>query len=289
MPHIIQISDAHLAPHTANFAENWAVLQRFLQENPADIVIDTGDVSVDGADQRSHLDYSKSMHDKLPCPWLAVPGNHDAGEDYPGAWQPVNTERRQRWLESMGPDYWAHDLAEWRLIGLNSLIMGSGMAADAEQAAWLADIVNESAGRRLAVFLHKPFFLEQAPKASHADKATYTAWTVSLKGREDYTFLLNHPALRLVSSGHLHSHRVQRMGNVDHVWAPSLSFRFVDNLQSAIPATPSVGMLSIALGEEQAIVRLLQPAGLSQAWTNEDIPKATATHVPQRLSTLLSP
>ena len=47
---IIQISDTHLSPGKAHFADNWAPLARWIGEQCPDLVIHTGDVTVDGAD-----------------------------------------------------------------------------------------------------------------------------------------------------------------------------------------------------------------------------------------------
>ena len=47
---IIQISDTHLSPGKAHFADNWPPLARWIAEQRPDLVIHTGDVTVDGAD-----------------------------------------------------------------------------------------------------------------------------------------------------------------------------------------------------------------------------------------------
>ena len=47
---IIQISDTHLSPGKAHFVDNWAPLAGWIAEQQPDLVIDTGDVTVDGAD-----------------------------------------------------------------------------------------------------------------------------------------------------------------------------------------------------------------------------------------------
>jgi hypothetical protein len=37
-----------------------------------------------------------------------------------------NSERLERWRRHLGRDYWSRDLEGWRLIGLNSQLLGSG-------------------------------------------------------------------------------------------------------------------------------------------------------------------
>ena len=55
---IIQISDTHLSPGKPHFADNWAPLARWIVEQRPDLVIHTGDVTVDGADVEEDIRYS---------------------------------------------------------------------------------------------------------------------------------------------------------------------------------------------------------------------------------------
>ena len=45
---IIQISDTHLSPVKPHFADNWKPLAEWLAAEGPDLVIHTGDVTVDG-------------------------------------------------------------------------------------------------------------------------------------------------------------------------------------------------------------------------------------------------
>jgi alkaline phosphatase D len=269
MPSLALIADTHLAPHTPHFLENWCIFQDWLAQNPADLVVNGGDLSLDGADQDTHLLYVKNLHEDLGCPWAAIPGNHDIGEDPLNTKdaQPANAERRQRWLRCLGPDYWSRDLDGWRLIGLDAMLMSSGLPEAAEQAAWLKDTVADSGDRRLAIFVHKPFYIT-------APSDPYSPWAVADSARGDYAFLLAHPALRLVASGHIHSYGAERRGKVLFARVPSLSFGFEEKHQRAIPAASCVGFLAARLTADEAAVALVQPPGLAQNWTNLDAPPA---------------
>ncbi|HEY1474936.1 MAG TPA: metallophosphoesterase, partial [Pseudolabrys sp.] len=46
---LVQISDTHLSPGKAHFTDNWAPLAHWIAEQRPDLVIHTGDVTVDGA------------------------------------------------------------------------------------------------------------------------------------------------------------------------------------------------------------------------------------------------
>ena len=50
MRRIVQISDTHLSPAKQHFAGNWQPLRAWLAAQKPDLVIHTGDVTVDGAD-----------------------------------------------------------------------------------------------------------------------------------------------------------------------------------------------------------------------------------------------
>ena len=76
----------------------------------------------------------------MPCRYL--PGNHDIG-DNPTAIgaapkHPANEKDRQTFIDVIGEDRWRFEAAGWRFIGLNSLIMNTGIASEDEQFDWLA-------------------------------------------------------------------------------------------------------------------------------------------------------
>ncbi len=76
----------------------------------------------------------------MPCRYL--PGNHDIGDNPtaigPAPKQPATEKERQNYLSVIGEDRWRFDEAGWCFIGLNSLIMNTGIESEAEQFDWLA-------------------------------------------------------------------------------------------------------------------------------------------------------
>ena len=60
---------------------------------------------------------------------------------------PIAEAHRQQFRNIIGEDHWSFEAAGWRFIGLNSLVMNSGLAFEAEQFDWLA---SEIAGQRQA-------------------------------------------------------------------------------------------------------------------------------------------
>ncbi len=104
--------------------------------------INSGDIAFDGPTSRSDLEFAKELHDALPVPCRHLPGNHDIGDNPtavgPAPKQPATEKERQNYLSVIGEDRWRFDAAGWCFIGLNSLIMNTGIESEAEQFDWLA-------------------------------------------------------------------------------------------------------------------------------------------------------
>ena len=125
----------------------------------ADLVIHTGDLTVDGADHEEDMREGAALMRSLQAPFLAVPGNHDVGEAG-NPHQPVNTERLDRWRRHFGADWWSRDVENWRLIGLDSMLFGSGDDEERCQFEWLRQTLTTADGRKIAWFTHRPLFIE---------------------------------------------------------------------------------------------------------------------------------
>ena len=99
----------------------------------------------------------------LPVPCRYLPGNHDIGDNPTAVGllpsQPVTEQSRQALSRVFGEDRWRFDAAGWCFIGLNSLVMNTGLASEAEQFDWLASELASANGKPVALFLHKPLYL----------------------------------------------------------------------------------------------------------------------------------
>jgi 3',5'-cyclic AMP phosphodiesterase CpdA len=165
MLRLIQISDTHLSPAKPHFAANWAPLAAWIADERPDLVIHTGDVSIDGADSDDDLRHCAGLMRRLGVPFRAVPGNHDVG-DSRHRHRPVDARRLLRWRRHFGADRWVEDVEGWRLIGIDALLFGSGGPEEHEQLAWLEDSMNDAEGRRLAWFLTGRCFSTAPTKAT---------------------------------------------------------------------------------------------------------------------------
>lgn len=268
MTSILQISDTHLSPRTPLFRQNLALLGAWAAAARPDLVVVTGDLSLDGADRAADLEFALGLLRGLPAPLLLLPGNHDIGSDprtMPD--QPVDAARLARYRRLAGADWWLHDLPGWRLVGLNTEIMGTGLAEEAAQADFIAASAAGTGDRRLAVFLHTPAF------TTALEDPAFDYWSVAPEARAAFRPLLDHSGLRLVASGHLHLHHQFAQGAVRYAWAPPVSFLCAPESQPGLPTHRQPGALLHRLGEDAVETLLVSPAGMAHHWLDDVRPE----------------
>ncbi len=157
---VVQVSDTHLSETHAYFIDNYDVFVDEMQALQPDLIVHTGDISFNGPLRPADLAFAKAQLDRLPAPVLTLAGNHDIGEAPPFSRldQPIDTARMEAWTTTVGPMWWSHDLGNWRLIGLDSALMASGLAEEAAQLAFLRDQLASRGARQAMVFMHMPPF-----------------------------------------------------------------------------------------------------------------------------------
>ncbi|AYG60630.1 metallophosphoesterase family protein [Rhizobium jaguaris] len=239
---IIQITDTHFSPSKPHFNGNWEPLAQWIEASGADLIVHTGDLSVDGADKDEDIAFSMDLMRQISVPMLIVPGNHDVGH-LPGSLQPVNAERLQRWRRLVGPDYWAEDLENWRLIGLDSLLMGFEDAEEQKQFDWLQEMLESRGGRRVALFAHKPLFVDEP------DEGDTGYWSVRPAQRRRLYDLIAAHDVALFGSGHLHWAWKGQFDNTALVWAPAASF-ILDKMERLMPGERLIGAAVHELGDD---------------------------------------
>ncbi len=230
---LLQITDTHLSPSKPHFNDNWEPLARWIVDLAPDLVVHTGDLSVDGADHDGDLAFSAELVRRLPMPVLCLPGNHDVGH-LPGTTQPVDAARLARWRDLVGPDRWREDRGEWRLVGIDSLLCGSGSAEEADQLAWLARCLGERDGRRVAMFSHQPLFVDDP------DEGNTGYWGFPPAPRSAFRDLLARHEVALFASGHLHVASEGKLDGTVLVWAPASSFT-VGPMERDMPGRRTLG------------------------------------------------
>ncbi|WP_084302105.1 metallophosphoesterase [Bradyrhizobium sp. WSM2254] len=215
--YIIQISDLHLSESRAYNQVGWEACLRYIANDEPELVICTGDHVLDDPDVEDDHEFAFRQLSRLRTPFVALPGNHDIGDCNPAPYlgQHVNRIRLARYRRIFGPDWWSREVGDWRLLGLNSMLLGSGLAEEQAQRSWMLETIQTENSRPTAVFLHKPLFVEQRAEPDVPDIC------VTAYGRDRLLKDLDGVNLRLVASGHNHHYRTLMVDGVQFVWAPS--------------------------------------------------------------------
>jgi alkaline phosphatase D len=241
---IVQITDTHFSPTKPHFNGNWEPLASWIEESGADLVIHTGDLTVDGADRDDDIAFCMDLMRSISKPMLLVPGNHDVGH-LPGSLQPVNAERLERWRRLAGPDYWSEDAGAWRFIGLDSLLMGFDDAEEEAQFEWLQATLESRGDRRVAMFAHKPLFVDTP------DEGDTGYWSVRPAQRRRIYDLIGAHDVALFASGHLHWAWKGDYENTSLVWGPSAAF-ILDGMERDMPGEKLIGAVLHEFGDSIA-------------------------------------
>lgn len=261
---VLQISDTHLSPGKRQFLANWAPLRNWIVQQNADIVVHTGDLSVDGADVEDDMRHCAALLRSLPGVVLAVPGNHDVGEAG-NVHQPVDATRLERWRRHVGPDRWVHDTPHWRFIGFDSMLCGSGGDEEREQFEWLQHAHATNEGRRVAWFTHRPLFVD-AP-----DEPDIGYWSVKPRQREPLLRLADEHDVALVATGHLHRWRAFSIGGRRYVWGPSSGFLVGTDNQRDMPGEKWLGAAVYEFTGRDVAVTFGEVPGLATLWIDDVI------------------
>jgi len=258
---LTQISDTHLARRLPRLTGNFDSLSEHIDATRPDLVVNSGDLGFDGPAQRGDLEFARSLHDALPVSCRYLPGNHDVGDNptLSGAVpsQPVGEPSLQAYRAIFGEDRWRFDAAGWCFIGLNSLVLNSGLPSEAEQFDWLAAQLASTGPRPVALFLHKPLYLH-APDDPELAATSFRYVPVPARGR--LVAMLGAVDLRLVASGHVHQRRDFTFGQVRHIWAPSAAFIIADARQQAI-GLKEVGLVEYRFQPDGFEVRHIRAPG----------------------------
>jgi 3',5'-cyclic AMP phosphodiesterase CpdA len=258
---LTQISDTHLARRLPTLTDNFHRVSEYIDARRPDLVINSGDIAFDGPTSRDDLEYARTLHDALAVPCRYLPGNHDIGDNPtalgPVPSPPVTEANRQAIIGVFGEERWRFEAAGWCFVGLNSLVMSSGLGSEAEQFDWLASELATVKGRPVALFLHKPLFLNSPDDPElPATSIRY----VPQPARNRLVELLRSVDLRLVASGHVHQRRDFTYGHSRHIWAPSAGFVIPDQRQEVI-GIKQVGLVDYRFAPDSFEVRHVRAPG----------------------------
>ena len=217
---IVQISDTHLTHRGGVTNENFELLVEFInRELRPDLVVNSGDLSLLSPDDEADREMARHLHERLEAPVRVVPGNHDVGEVGADPWAGfgVTGDRIAAFGSTFGPDHWLEVVGDWVVLGINSEVLSSGLAEEAEQWEWFAGLPDEISDRPAMLFLHKPLW---SPVPGGAERGL----SVAEADRDRLLSLLGAVDLRAVGSGHLHRYQPAAEGDLITVTAPSTAF-----------------------------------------------------------------
>ena len=217
---VIHVTDTHLSRSHAYFIDNWRIFCDIVAADPPDLLIHTGDVSFNGPANEDDLAFARAQMDMLPCPWLIVPGNHDIGEAprYSRLDQPLNDERIAAWKRHFGAQHWLHDIGDWRIVGIDTSLLGSDRPEEAEQRAFLGHVLETRGARPVLLMMHMPPFVETA------EDPKITTSSVVPEARAALLEACRTGGVRAIACGHLHVHHQKSWSGIDIVWGPCTSF-----------------------------------------------------------------
>ncbi len=212
---VVQFSDTHLS-HRHGVPDPVLQLLDAVDDDPPDLLVVSGDIVFEDPDDEADREFAHAVLTGVPCPVLAIPGNHDIG------FYNETTERGRRiaaFIGTWGSDRFAVDVAGWRLVGANAYLLG-----DAEHDQWLHDAV--ASDRPAAVFIHQP-----QGGGEPAD-----GWETPPWARDAFKVATAGGRVQLVASGHLH----RSIDRGAEVWAPSTTIVGESHLDGTDPALGAV-------------------------------------------------
>ncbi|AUC62430.1 Icc protein [Cyanobacterium sp. HL-69] len=248
---LIQITDTHLLDNPEEFLRGqnpWynlqAVLEQVKSRQPDGLLL-TGDLADGGS--RVAYEYLLKAMGEFSCPIYWLHGNHD------------NVKLLGQMLpSSKGLGYQAIDLGFWRLLLLDSVLMGAkfgGGYIEKAQLEWLRQELGQQTDKVTIIALH------------HHPIPTGIDWVDQIgveNGNDLVSLLHSFPQVRLVLFGHihyaLHHCHVNAVGdNIDFFGCPS-------TFSQVIPSHPTIdshlsGFRVIRLWEDGSYDTYVQRVG----------------------------
>jgi 3',5'-cyclic AMP phosphodiesterase CpdA len=258
---LTQVSDTHLARRYQSLTDNFHRVGEYIDTTRPDLVVNSGDLTFDAPTHRDDLEFARTLHDALPVECRYLPGNHDVGDNPtavgPVPSQPTTDQDLKAYRSMFGEDRWRFEATGWCFIGLDSQVMNTGLASEAEQFDWLASELADVNGKPVALFLHKPLYLN-AP--DDPELAASAIRYVPMPARSRLVEMLRAVDLRLVASGHVHQRRDFSYGHTRHIWAPSTGFIIPNRIQEVI-GTKEVGLVEYRFQPDSFEVRHVRAPG----------------------------
>lgn len=221
---IVQITDMHVSAPGRLFggrvdsrATFERAITRVLALSPEpDMVLLSGDLAETGAPEE--YEFVATQIARLPCPVLAIPGNHDVREEM------LRTLAQCVGRQADGHLSFANDSFAVRLIGLDTIVPRQIHGEICEQRlAWLRDVLAGSDKPALIAMHHPPFRTGLVAMDNYGIK----------RGLPEFRAIVAEHAKHIcaIVCGHAHRAIIANISGVPVLLAPSCSFPFELNLR----------------------------------------------------------
>lgn len=252
---VIQISDLHVDPSDPVGRDRYERVRRAVDQRRPDLIINTGDVSDDGLAKPDMFPELQRWLEAFDAPVLSVPGNHDIGNKVGEEPPNVTQDYLDAYLTVFGDDRFSCERAGWRLIGINSMLLGTDLEREAGQFEWARAQLDEAEadGQSVALWMHMPLFL-QSPDEQVVGGSLY--WVPDPRVRDAWLELVDRPCVRLIANGHVHWYATMQANDTQWVWAPSLQGLVVDDYLFPRGGN-AVGFISYSLGHPSVTHELI--------------------------------
>lgn len=228
---LIQISDPHIVARpglVSGRLDTAAALEQTVERigdlrakvGPVAALLVTGDITDDG-DPASYALFREIVA-PLGLPILAIPGNHDAREPMRASFADTGV------MPEAGPLNWVRDLPGLRVVGLDTLVEGTGGGAfGVGTLDFLAAALKTAPEGPVLVALHHPPF---SCGIGFMD-------AIGLSGADDLAEVLHRGArdVRLVC-GHIHHLQSARVGGCAVLSAPAVCSTFDIDFRDDAPS-----------------------------------------------------
>ena len=267
-----QISDTHIRPDAI---ERSQVLVDHLAEIEAggyDFVIHTGDMMDEPSAWAARA--VKVMLSQLGMPIYFVPGNHDVynppmGEIEAPWWArlEVDSSVEASYRGWFGPAWHTFNCRGVHMVGIDSLVINSGLPEEAEQWAWLEETLAKIAAqnpRQIMLFTHRPLFIGQPDEELKTADFANRYLVVAPPGRDRLLGLLRQYRVAAVLSGHIHV-PWQR----SHTWPEGFTTRFVCTGSSGKPSAMAIEQFDLPLKPAEGLgyhEHQVTEQGLASTW-----------------------
>ena len=263
---IAVLADAHIGIEKPTFVLNWEkVVSHVNDRSDIDLIVVLGDLTLDGANLDVDRAFGRNALKALRAPVLVLPGNHDVGDIARDTLQPANDERLAQWERHFGPWHWHSDAVDgWRLLGINSQVLATGLPEEGAQWAYLEQAAAESGERKLALFSHMPLFLQ------HWDEPDRPAWAVPAPARQRLRALIEAHNIKAVIVGHMHRILdVRREGESAFIWAATSSFLTHDGSMPPQPGKEWLGYTILDFQREDVVSEFVAVEGLMKSYIED--------------------